>query len=406
MNILIVSQYFWPEDFRINDLAKDFIEKGHDVTILTGSPNYPEGRTFPEYKKDKESFQNYGQIKIYRLPVIPRGTNKILLAMNYISFVISGILLAPFLLRKKSIDLIFVFEPSPITVCLPAILIKSIKKAKLCLWVLDLWPQSLYAVGYIKKESFIIAISRYMVRYIYSKCDIILGTSNSFVNEIKKDCRPDQVVKFFPNWYESFYESDHPLPAAEIKEDNKNFNLIFAGNLGDAQDIPTVIKGMLILKKNKNIKLFIIGDGKRYKWIKGFIDQNNLNETVILLGRFPSERMPGFFHHANAMVMSLKPHEVYDQTIPGKLQSYLISKKPILGLLGGESADIIKESNSGILSKPGDSISFANSILKIYNLEDSERHAIGINGFKYAKKNYNKDTLFSNLNSWLIEIIN
>ena len=406
MNILIVSQYFWPEDFRINDLAKDFIKKGHDVTILTGSPNYPEGKTFPEYKKDKKSFANYGQIKIYRLPVIPRGTNKIFLAMNYISFVISGIFLAPFLLRKKSIDLIFVFEPSPITVCLPAILIKSIKKAKLCLWVLDLWPQSLYAVGYIKKESFIITFSRYIVRYIYSKCNIILGTSNSFVNEIKKDCRPNQVVKFFPNWYESIYESDHPLPATEIKEDKKNFNLIFAGNLGDAQDIPTVIKGMLILKKKKNIKLFIIGDGKRYKWIKGYIDENNLNETVILLGRFPSERMPGFFYHANAMVMSLKPHEVYDQTIPGKLQSYLISKKPILGLLGGESADIINESNSGILSKPGDSISFANSILKIYNLEDSERCAIGINGFNYAKKNYNKDTLFTNLNSWFVEIIN
>ena len=406
MNILIVSQYFWPEDFRINDLANDFIKKGHEVSVLTGSPNDPEGRTFPEYKKNKKKFSNYNSIKIYRLPVFPRGNSKISLLINYISFVISGIFLAPFKLRKQSIDLIFVFEPSPITVCIPAILIKCIKKSKLCLWVLDLWPHSLYAVGYIKKDSFIISLARLLVRFIYSRCDIILGTSKSFVNEIKKDSKPNQIIKFFPNWYESFYEVENVKPAIEIKKDKENFNLIFAGNLGDAQDIPTIINGMLVLQRQKNIKLYLIGDGKRYKWIKESIKNNNLSDTVFLLGRFPAKRMPEFFYHADAMIMSLKPHEVYDQTIPGKLQSYLISKKPILGLLGGEGAEIIKECECGVLAIPGDPESFAKSIIKVSGLKDSEREVLGSNGFNYAKQNFNKHILFHELDGWLNEILN
>ena len=404
MRILVVTQHFWPEDFRINELAKGFIEKGHNVTVLTGYPNYPEGKIFPEYKKNRRAYNFYNSINIKRIPIFPRGRNKLSLALNYLSFVVSGILFGPIILRKEGFDLIFVFEPSPITVCIPAILLKYIKKAKLSLWVLDLWPQSLYAVGYIKKDSFIIKIVRYLVKYIYSKCDLILGTSNSFVKEIKKDCDDNNKIKYFPNWYESIYDTNSSSPAEEITKKPDEFNLMFAGNLGDAQDLPTIAKGMKILKEFKKIKLYIIGDGKRYRWLKQFIIDNDISENIILLGRHSNERMPEFFAHADAMIVSLKPHEIYDMTIPGKLQSYLISKKPIIGSIGGESAKIIESYNCGVVSNPGDSEGFAKNVMRLYKMDIQQRDTIAKNGYHYARSNFNKESLFNSLESWLIEI--
>ena len=404
MRILVVTQHFWPEDFRINELSKDFIEKGHDVTVLTGHPNYPEGKIFPEYKKNRKSFNSYNSIDIKRIPIFSRGRNKFTLALNYLSFVISGSLLGPILLRKKRFDLIFVFEPSPITVCIPAIFLKYIKGAKLSLWVLDLWPQSLYAVGYFKKNSLVIKFVRLLVKYIYSKCDLILGTSNSFVQEIKKDCDDNNKIKYFPNWYESIYDTDSVKPAKEIISKADDFNLMFAGNLGDAQDLPTIVNGMNILKEFKKIKLYILGDGKRYNWLKQFIKNNDLGNNIILLGRYSNERMPEFFIHADAMVVSLKPHEIYDMTIPGKLQSYLISKKPIIGLIGGESAKIIDSYNCGLVSPSGNSKEFAKNIQRLYKMEIHQRDTIAKNGYQYARSNFNKESLFNSLETWLTNI--
>ena len=159
MRILIVTQHFWPEDFRINELAIGFIDNGHDVSVLTGYPNYPEGKIYSDFKKDKDGFKEFNSIKITRIPILPRGSSKFTLALNYLSFVLSGMLLGPLLLRKKKFDMIFVFEPSPITVCLPAIFLKYLKSSKLSLWVLDLWPQSLYAVGYLRKNSVIVKLT-------------------------------------------------------------------------------------------------------------------------------------------------------------------------------------------------------------------------------------------------------
>ena len=401
MRILVVTQHFWPEDFRINELSKDFIEKGHHVTVLTGHPNYPEGKTFPEYKKNRQAFNVYNSIEIKRIPIFSRGRNKLTLAFNYLSFVISGILLGPIILRKKRFDLIFVFEPSPITVCIPAIFLKYIKKAKLALWVLDLWPQSLYAVGYFKKDSLVIKFVRLLVKYIYSRCDLILGTSNSFVQEIKKDCNSDNKIKYFPNWYESIYDTENAKPAKEIISKIDDFNLMFAGNLGDAQDLPTIVNGMKILKDFKKIKLYILGDGKRYKWLKQFIIDNDLSNNIFLLGRHSNKRMPEFFAHANAMLVSLKPHEIYDMTIPGKLQSYLISRKPIIGLIGGESAKIIESCNCGLVSTSGNSEEFAKNIQRLYKMKTQQRDVLAKNGYQYAKSNFNKESLFNSLESWL-----
>tara|TARA_B100000963_G_scaffold358362_1_gene382848 strand:+ start:15141 stop:16352 length:1212 start_codon:yes stop_codon:yes gene_type:complete len=402
MRILIVTQHFWPEDFRINELAIGFKDNGHDVSVLTGYPNYPEGKIYSEFKKDKDGFKEFNSIKITRIPILPRGSSKFTLALNYLSFVLSGILLGPLLLRKKKFDMIFVFEPSPITVCLPAILLKYLKSSKLSLWVLDLWPQSLYAVGYLRKDSVLVKLTGRLVRYVYSKCDLILGTSKSFVKEIKKDCVNFDRIKYFPNWFESIYDNSSILPAEEININNNEFKLIFAGNLGDAQDLPTILNGMLILKNCKNIKLYILGDGKRFKWIKDFIDKNEMH-NVVLLGRYPNKRMPEFFYHADALIVSLKPHNIYDMTIPGKLQSYLISNRPVLGVIGGESANIINSCRCGLVSEPGNYKDFANNVKKLYAMESNDREKIARNGYDYASQNFNKINLFKQLECWMKE---
>jgi len=404
MRILVVSQYFWPEDFRINELVKDFKEKGHEIVILTGVPNYPEGKIFLDYKKNKSDFKEFEGCEIIRVPIIPRGTNKFSLFFNYLSFVLLGSIYGLNRLSKFKFDSIFVFEPSPIFVCLPAILIKWHKKIPLTLWVLDLWPQTLTAVGIIKERGIVGKILSRLVKFIYRNCDLILGQSMGFVEEISKYCDSTEKVKYFPNWYEDIYLQSNYKPAPEIVKQGNTFDLIFAGNIGEAQDFPTIIKAMELMGPQENIRLIVIGEGRKFEWLKGIVKSKNLESKVILLGRFPNRRMPEFFLHADAFLVSLRPHEIFDKTIPGKLQSYLISRKPVIGMLKGDGENVINNSGCGFNVNPGNHKELYESILLLSKLDKNQLSRFGLNGFNYAIKNFNKEVIYKDLEVWLSEL--
>ena len=407
MKILIISQYFWPENFRINDFIPELIKKGHDVQILTGQPNYPSGKIFSEFKKDPKAFAFYQNAKIHRVPIISRGSHPVRLLLNYISFIISGSCFGPWKLRNFQPDLIFVYEPSPITVGIPAVLLGKLKNAPIVFWALDLWPETLEAVGGIKSKTVLWGIEK-VVRFIYNNCSIILGQSKSFIKSIQTHCYYPNRVHYFPSWAEVLPKASSGIAinfAPEITRDEKIFNIVFAGNIADAQDMPSILKTANILREEKLIKWIIIGDGRRFEWLRSEVMRLRLESNILLLGRFPLERMPSFFLHAGALLVSLKKDPVFSMTIPAKLQTYLMTGKPILGMLDGEGARIIEESNAGFCSGASDSIGLASAAKKMSLLTRDEHTRLGLNGIQYSKKEFDRDTLMKKLDQFFISAV-
>lgn len=396
MKVLIVSQYFWPENFRINDLVKELTQRGHNVSVLTGIPNYPSGKVFEVFQKNPKKFQNYDGVDVYRVPIIARGKSGFRLFFNYLSFVISASCFGPWKLRKNNFDIIFVYEPSPVTVGLPALLIGKIKRVPVIFWALDLWPETLVAVGALKSP-ILVSLTEMLVRFIYERCALVLGQSHSFVENISNYCSDASKIRYFPCWAEEAFNESDVLPAPEVPIKKDIFTILFAGNIGEAQDLPSVLYAAELLKKNSSIRWIIVGDGRKYEWLKSEVKYRGLENCFILLGRFPLERMPSFYLHADALLVSLKKDPVFSMTIPGKVQSYLMSGIPIIGMLDGEGAKVINESNSGIVCSAGDSNELVSSVIKISKMSVNKRKKLGLNGREYSKNEFSRVSLINRL---------
>lgn len=404
MRILVVSQYFWPENFRINDLTSALIERGHAVTILTGKPNYPAGIVFADYKFNPNNFSEFEGCKIIRAPMFSRGQGSIRLIINYLSFVCGASWVGLFNLRGQYFDAIFVFEPSPVTVGLPAILISHIKKTPVVFWALDFWPETLAAVGVIRSPKGLRWIG-YLVRYIYNRCTLVLGQSKGFLNNIKNYCSDTRKIRYFPNWAEDIYEKKIAQLAPEVTYRPDLFNILFAGNIGEAQDMQAVINSARLLVTDKRIRWLIVGDGRKSEWLAEQVEKFNLGNIFLLLGRYPSERMPDFYAHADALLVSLKKDPVFSMTIPGKVQSYLMAGKPILGMLDGEGAAVIQEARAGLTCTAGDSAGLASAICDLASMSLDERNELGQNGVLYAKQEFGRAQLMDKLESLLQEAV-
>ena len=228
MKILVVSQYFWPENFRINDLVKEWVARGHEVTVLTGKPNYPDGQVFPEFAREPERFSRYEGARVHRVPMLARSQGAMRLILNYLSFVIGGCLWGPWLLRGLRADVIFVYEPSPITVGIPAILLGRLKRAPVVLWVLDLWPETLAAVGAVRSP-IVLRMVGHLVSFIYNRCALVLGQSRAFIDSIGHYCRDRSKVRYFPSWAESLFLHADGGRAPEVPTATDTFGSLHAG---------------------------------------------------------------------------------------------------------------------------------------------------------------------------------
>lgn len=387
MKILIVSQYFWPEEFRINDLAINLIERGHEVTVLTGNPNYPKGKFVKGYGF-KWSTEVYKGIEICRVPIIPRGSNSLMLVLNYLSFIITGSLFSFF--NKKKYDKVFAVNFSPITAVIPAIVYCKKHKQDLSIWVQDLWPESVIAASNIKSNRVQKVLTK-LVKYIYKKSDKIFISNSGFKKSLlTKGVDPNKIY-YMPNWAEDIFEAEKNL-----KIDRKRYSIpegfviMFAGNLGEAQDLETVLKAAKLTKGNNNIKWVFVGDGRKGNWLRDNIKNENLSNTVKVLGRFSTEQMPLFFKQADAMLVSLKDEFIFSLTVPSKVQCYMASKKPILSMLNGAGNDVINESKSGFIANAGDYHELAENAIKCESLSKREIESLGQNSFKYYQKHFSK----------------
>ena len=403
MRVLIVSQYFWPENFPINDLARGLRQKGHDITVLTGMPNYPEGRFYPGYRAFPIRRDHHEGIKIVRVPMVPKGNgNAIRMVLYYWSLALSACLLVPIFFRKR-VDLVFVYQPSPITVGFPALVLKALERTPVWIWVQDLWPETLAGTGMVR-SAFLLKLTDRLVRLIYSKCDRVLVQSQAFVPRMVKKGVPGERVRFYPNSAQALYKPVIVEPdALERNLMPQGFRVLFAGNIGRAQDIPTILLAAEKLKQEMDIHWVILGDGPMRSWAEEKIRARGLEKTVHLLGRYPEQAMPRFFSLADALLVTLKKDPVFSITIPSKIQSYLACGRPIVAALDGEGARVIDESGGGLTVPAGDAVGLAEVVMKMYRMPKSELESMGRLSREYSEVHFERNTLLDKLERWMKE---
>jgi glycosyltransferase involved in cell wall biosynthesis len=395
MKILIVTQYFWPENFKINDIALGLKEKGHKVEILTCKPNYPSGKFFNGYTFFSKRVEFWSNIKIHRSGVIPRGKGKgFQLLSNYISFAILGSIRTLFI--RSKFDRIIVFEPSPITVGIPAILAKYKFKAPIYFWVQDLWPASLNAGGGVNNK-IIIKIFDWITRIIYNHSTKILVQSKAFIPYILNQNIGLKKIEYYPNSTEKFYRFKQPNPKLLASLPN-GFKILFAGNIGESQSFDTLLFAAKMLKQeNKLVYWLILGDGRMKDYVKTKIIEFGLEDNFLLLGTYPSNKMPEYFSCADVLIVSLKKNPIFSLTIPSKVQSYMACGKPIIASLDGEGARIIQEAKAGFISEAEDAFALKDSINKAMALTPRELLQLGINARNYFQKEFERRKLIDRL---------
>jgi glycosyltransferase involved in cell wall biosynthesis len=403
MRILVVSQYFWPENFRINDLVSELAERGHEVSVLTGCPNYPAGVVFEDFKKDRAAYSQYGSAEVIRVPLVTRGRGGMRLIFNYLSFAISASLLGAWRLRKRQFDAIFTFEPSPVTVGLPAVFLRWMKQAPLVFWVLDLWPETLQAIGVVRSKWLLGAVGA-LVRFIYDRCDLLLAQSKSFIPQIRRLCSETIKIEYFPNWSDVVFDYSRVEAAPDFPVAAGAFNILFAGNIGDAQDFPAILQAADSTRDEKKIRWIILGEGRAAIWVRQEIERRGLQDTVLMLGQYPLARMPSFFKHADALLVSLKDAPIFAMTIPGKLQSYLAAGIPILAMLNGEGAEIVQSTGAGIVCPAGDATALARAARELFQMSIDERREMGEKGLAVNRNEFDRATLISRLEACLASL--
>ena len=395
MRLLVVSQNFWPENFQINDILSLLVQQGHEVDVLTGYPNYPEGQTYNGYNPWRIQREKWKGINIIRVPTVPRFKSRSFnLALNYISFVISASVIAPFLFRGKICDAIFVYGTSPIIQCLPASLLGWIKKTPVALWVQDLWPESVEATGHIK-NIYILALIKALVCFVYSRTDLILVQSQAFVNKIKSMTK-NVNISYLPNSINNFFLDDIFPHEVKLQSLKSGFNIVFAGNIGEAQAIPTILDVAENLCLYKDIKFIFFGSGSKAHWLNDQIKKKGL-DNVVYEGRYPLESMPSIINQSSVMLVSLTNDEIFSLTIPNKIQAYMASGKPIIASLNGEGARLVELSGSGKSCAAENASELSKVVIQFYKMNNSDLIKMGNNGRDYFKSNFSMDSLCKEL---------
>lgn len=395
MRLLVISQYFWPESFSINEVVRSLKARGIDVTFLTGKPNYPDGKIFEGYRAWGCLKENWQGIPVLRVPLVPRGRNSALgLATNYLSFIFSLMLFGPWLLRKDHPDAILVYCPSPLLQALPALLLGRIKGAPVIIWVQDLWPESLESTGYVKNR-LILHLVRKLVQFLYRHTDHILISSRSFVASISA-MAPGAKISYFPNSIDASFCDPDSAPHTPMPEFEEGFCVVFAGNIGAAQATEVIVGAAEQLIDVPDIRFVIIGSGSRLEWMRRQVLDKGL-ANVYLVGRYPSEAMPYLLSKAAVLLVTLADQPIFAATVPNKVQAYLAAGRPVIGCLNGEGARLIEEARAGLTVPAEDAAGLTRAILALHRMTPEERKEMGDNGRLFYRQNFDHEQLVDRL---------
>ena len=422
MKILFVCQYFYPEVFRGNDIAFHWAEEGHEVHVVCGVPNYPKGKFFEGYgwfKKRRETLfndnhndndnandnvnHNGGVLKVTRLPIVPRGNGKVTLMLNYFSYLVVAWVWMLFHAFGHRYDRVFVQQLSPVMMSAPGVLYKRLRKVPLYTWVLDLWPESLTAAGGINNK-YVLGFFRHFVKSEYRHSDKILISSRSFERSVLEYGDYKEKIVYYPQWSDgsdSGELKDESLESVKQVESSgvlkSGFKLMFAGAVGEAHGFDCTMQAALLTKEQKDIKWIIVGDGRRLDWVKQFVKDNGLEETVFTLGRFPAETMPWFFKQADVMLVTLSDDPLFRLYAPAKISSYMAAGKPIVAVLNGEGAAVIRDADCGWTLAAGDAEGFARLAVELSQMDKAVLEEKGRNALNYYNAHYVKKKCLSRL---------
>ena len=401
MRLLVVSQYFHPENFRINELVWGLKNKGILIEVLTGKPNYPAGVVYKGYRAWGCTTEQLDGVMIYRVPLMPRGKGGGYLALNYLSFVLSALALSPWLLRKRHFDAILVFAPSPILQAIPAISLGWIKKCPVLLWVQDLWPESLSATGQVK-HPFVLRLVESVVKWIYQNVELLLVQSKAFVPKIRPLAGATPIV-YYPN---SFIEGVPNEPCVNINCSgfDSDFPVLFAGNLGSAQAVDVVLEAATILRGVVGIRFVMVGDGSRRDWMMHQAAARGL-DNLVFPGRFPVETMPTLMARAAVLLVTLADTEIFRLTIPSKIQAYLAAGRPIIACLNGVGAEIVQEAGAGVAVPAEDASALSQAVMALYTMSPQERLEMGASGRRYYEEHFSHEKLVDELIGHLVQAV-
>lgn len=396
MKILIISQYFYPETFRVNTLCEALIERGHEITVLTGYPQYPHGKIYDGYGFKIPYEKKWHGATIDRVKMRPRGKTPIGLLLNCWSFVHEG---KKWVNRcTQKFDAVYVFEVSPVTVGLPAVAYKKKFGSPIFFNVQDLWPENVEVVLGIHNKLIIGAINK-IVDKIYTASNIILCSSNAFAENIaNREVAKDKLV-FWPQFcMEPDFEN---MVCPEIYTE-KTFNIVFTGNIGNAQGLDLMIDAAVLLK-DTNIRWVIVGDGRAKDQLEKRVKENHLNNTVFFIGKVSEAEANRYIRFADCAYLSFQNNRLFDMTLPAKLQSYMACGTPIIAAAGGESAELIQKANCGFVCEQNEHA--LNNLIRNKVLCSTELRNKGDNARKYFEEHFTIKILLDKLETLMDENI-
>ena len=396
MKLLVVCQYYYPEQFRINDICEQLVQDGHTVTVLTGLPNYPVGKIPNNYRWGRKRKEVINGVNVVRSFEIGRKSGVIGMAMNYASYMISASIKALFL--KKDFDIIFVYQLSPVTMALPGVVMKKLCKKPLYLYCCDIWPESMKII--ISDDGrFIYKLVKKFSRYLYSKCDAITVTSQPFIKYFNKEHSiPTEKISYIPQHAEDIYTKMDFSPSDDITD------FVFMGNMGIAQDIECILEAAEEIKNIPKFKIHFVGDGSFLEKSKTFVQAKGLNDIVVFHGRYPLEKMADFYKLADACLLTLKAENLIGLTMPSKLQGYMAAGKPVVAAINGAAQEIIKQSECGICVNASNSKELAEA-MKDFIESPCKYKDCGENGRRYFEKHFTKHIFMEKLEEELNRLV-
>lgn len=398
--ILLVTQYFDPEQFRVNDICEEWVRRGYHVTVLTGKPNYPQGKYYSGYGFLKKGREILRGATVIRLPMIPRGKNSVMLALNYLSFFISGFFWKLF--TKEQADAVFVYQMSPITQALPGVWFAKKRKIPCYLYVMDLWPESFSVMTGIHSQAILRPLER-IVRAIYRRCNKIFLSSQGFADSVVKHGAGREQLVYWPQYAEEFYRpvSAEDADAPEMICDGR-FNVLFAGNIGQAQGLGVLPRtAELLRQKECPVRFCLVGDGSYRQELQKQVQECGLEEFFQFIGRQPAERVPGFMAKCDASLVSLSKSDIFALTLPAKVQSSMACGKPIVVCADGEAQRTVREAEAGVCADAEDAEGLAEQLERLVQLQPELLAQMGKNSRKYFEQHFDKSKLMNEMDNYL-----
>jgi len=392
MRIVLLSQWFAPEpEARVTVFARELAERGHQVTVLTGFPNYPQGKLYPGYRIKLWQHESMGNVRVVRMFLYPdHSQSKVKRSLNYLSFAVSAVLQGPVLCGP--VDLLWVYHP-PLTIGIPAWWISLLRHTPFVYEIQDMWPETVIATG-MMKEGISIKLLEYLAAFVYRRAAALTVISSGFKRIMISKGVPEEKISVISNWAdEDIFRPVNRDPELGSRYNLAGyFNVLFSGNMGPAQALETVVEAAALLGDLPEVKFTLIGDGLSVDYLKAQVDDKALS-NVQFIGRQPMSAMADFYAWADGLLVQLRNDPLFYTTIPSKTLAYLASGRPILCAVPGDGADVVREANAGLVCQPGDAQALADMVRRLYKMPVNERETLGRNGRQKFLSQYSRCAL-------------